>query len=206
MDNSTERLDAVTTMTGTQQAAALAWSSEELPTQPAENWAAYSWHAAVLRALLLLLVAAASAGAIAVIGTAIKMAGHHQDRAPSAAITTTTVTAAPVPQPIPPSPVMPPPAVTAEAPPLEPGAPMDVDPLSVNDHRFLAQLDRDGVPAREPGTDGAAVVTAKAICKALVQGVRRTTVVTWMDRRYLTEAQSQAYLEDAVVFYCPHAE
>lgn len=167
--------------------AQLAWAQEEPATEhlPPRR----PWRSAWARAALLVLCGSIS-------GVAVWLVGWHPTHPtphPATTLPTTMLlpTAAPQPPAPPPAPATP--------------APTQADPLTPNDHRFLAQLDRDGLGQRNPGTEGAAVATAEAICRAFNQGDTFTHVQTVMAAQYLTPAQAEAYIQNAVAFYCPHA-
>ncbi|OBK40310.1 hypothetical protein A5658_22005 [Mycobacterium sp. 1245111.1] len=170
------------------QAAAdqLAWSTEEPGDEPLHP---RTWRSTLVRAGALMVVGGAAAAAVWTLGW--HPTSHH---APPAAPSTTHAPAAEPKTPLAPT------AVT----PIETVPPQESDPLTPTDHRFIAQLGRDGIAPRNPGTEGAAVFTGHAICRHLSEGMSYADVQNSMIQ-YLTAAQADTYIQDAAMFYCPSA-
>lgn len=172
--------------TGTQPAGQIAWSCEEPPTIPAETKARHSWPATVVLAVQALGIGALAAAAI--------LATYHTNT--MHAQTNTYLS--------PPPPI---PADTPTVPTVAPAPLPATDPLDTNDHRFLTQLDVDGIPPRNPGTEGAAISTAESICQALADGTKGSSLtVTMTQQGYLTRPQAHAFIQDSVEFFCPHRQ
>jgi hypothetical protein len=194
MDDAATQCEPTSTVdVPTQAAAELAWSDESTTTaQPEPS----TWRSACTRATLIALCGVAAAASIYLL--ARPPATHAPPPQP-------TISAQPPAPTVPPAPITtaapPPPTVVAEPPTIPP----PIDPLTPNDHRFLAQLDNDGIPQRKPGTEGSAIATAEAICRAFNQGDSFQHLRSVMTQQYLTSAQATAYIQDAVAFYCPHA-
>jgi hypothetical protein len=195
MDDSTqcEPTSAVDVPTQAAAIAELAWSNEQLAIEPESP----SWRAAWTRAVLIVLCAVAAAASL-------YLAWPHTRHAPASRPTTSAPAPPIVAPPAPTATALPPPPAET-APPSAPPPPVEADPLTPNDHRFITQLNRDGLGNRNPGTEGSAVATAMAICRAFNQGDTYAHIHGVMSAQYLTSDQAQAYIQDAVMFYCPRA-